>query len=173
MMEPVASRRGNLADWQVWPCKALAWQFGGRLPGMTMQIGTVVSWHGDMLSGTCLSWKHLCQPTQVTLLLVLNHAPSFWTRMKLWFFVWVTRSIEYWVCESNSWAASCESYQVQLAQGAEKPLIKGLNSYSCMSDLQLGKILLQSNARRMKSLARRSSWLFITGLVKFSRGNES
>ena len=56
--------------------------------------------------------------------------------------------------------------------GSEKSLIKGLNSYSCMSDLQLGKILLQSNARRMKSLTR-SSWLFITELLKFSRGNES
>ena len=35
------------------PCKALAWRFGGRLPGMTMQShGTVVLWHahGDLLS---------------------------------------------------------------------------------------------------------------------------
>ena len=51
-IKPVAwSWRGDLADWQVWPCKALAWRFGGRFPGVTMKNhGTVVSRHGELLS---------------------------------------------------------------------------------------------------------------------------
>ena len=65
--KPVALWRGDLAGWQVWPCKALAWRFGRRLPVMTMQShGTVV--HGAIV--TCCqiarydSWKPLSAPGQ-------------------------------------------------------------------------------------------------------------
>ena len=70
MIKPVESwRGGEFADWQIGPCKALAWRFGGILPGKAMQShGRVqlLSWHGNLLvprATFLISWSMLtcCQ----------------------------------------------------------------------------------------------------------------
>ena len=67
--------RYGMAIWQVWPCKALAWEFGGRLPGLTMQSRMARLCHG---MATCCqitgydSWEPSPAPGQTSVELVLH-----------------------------------------------------------------------------------------------------